>query len=333
MESAARFGRLRCLKALIEAGADPSKGTGHEEGYGCPLQAACDHGNENAVRFLLEKGADPNTIGGSIWLGNVHTPLQMAAYRGKLSVIKLLLECGADPNIQGGDLGNALIATIWNDSLSSGEDGRLAVVELLLQFGARAEEEWDMTSKLHELNFEYNGNEKKPLNERFDATLAEWIASKDYSKNDISPGSEASLRRRINEKWARIRKGRRQNKLSYMCGCMNKKAYTTRFRPLRKIRLAGALISSRLHEAGISTSTDAYTLNAIQTAIVMERPSIVASLQKHGAAVPAVIVPSASQSVEDAESIARVLRQKTHFHYSSRMANGKLASSGGGTLP
>ena len=223
MESAARFGRLRYLKALIAAGADPNKGTGHEESYGCPLQAVCDQGNEDAVRFLLEKGANPNTTGGNIWLGNVHTPLQMAAYRGKLSVIKLLLEYGADPNLQGGDLGNALIAAIWNRSMDSGEDGRLAVAQLLLESGARAEEERDMTTQLHDLNFDYSRNDKKPLSDRFDATLAEWIASKDYNKNDNSPGSEASLRRRINEKWARIHEGQRQNKLGYVCGCMNKK--------------------------------------------------------------------------------------------------------------
>ncbi|KAL9023493.1 MAG: hypothetical protein Q9180_008214 [Flavoplaca navasiana] len=333
MESAARFGRLHCLRALIEASADPSKGTGHEESYGCPLQAACDDGNENAVSFLLEKGADPNTIGSSTWLGNVHTPLQMAAYRGKLIVIKLLLEYGADPNIQGGDLGNALTAAIWSPNLGSGEDGRLAVVDFLLKSGAPAEEEWDMTTKLHDLNFDYSGNDKKSLSERFDSSLAEWIASKDYDKNDMSPGSEASLRRRIDEKWARIHEGRRQNKLQYMCGCMNQKAHTTRFRRLREIRLAGALISSRLHEAGISPSIAPYTLNAIQTAIVMERPGLVALLQNHGAEIPTVIIPSAAQSVEDAESVTGILRQKTSFHYSTRRANGEVGSSGSATLP
>ncbi|KAL9017991.1 MAG: hypothetical protein Q9180_008741, partial [Flavoplaca navasiana] len=163
MESAARFGRLRCLQALMNAGADPNKGTGHEETYGCPLQAACDNGNENAVSFLLEKGADPNTIGGSTWLGNVHTPLQMAAYRGKLSVIKLMLDFGADPNIQGGDLGNALIAAMWKPHQGNGDNSKDAVVELLLDHGARPEEEWDMTTKLHDLNFDYSSNEKKPL--------------------------------------------------------------------------------------------------------------------------------------------------------------------------
>ncbi len=223
MESAARFGRLDCLEALVEAGADLDKGTGHEESYGCPLQAVCDCWNEDAVRFLLDKGADPNTTGGNIWLGNVHTPLQMAAYRGKVSIVKLLLGYGADPNIQGGDLGNALVAAIWGLNQVDSVEGKLSVVELLLKSGARAEEEWDMTSQLHDLNFDYSGNDKKPLSERFDATLAEWIASKDYDKKDTSPGSEASLRRRINEKWAHIHEGRRQNKLRYMCGCMNKK--------------------------------------------------------------------------------------------------------------
>ncbi|KAL8905164.1 MAG: hypothetical protein Q9171_006783 [Xanthocarpia ochracea] len=332
MESAARFGRLDCLKALIDAGADPNKGTGHEESYGCPLQAVCDDGGD-AVRFLLENGADPNRTGGTIWLGNVHTPLQMASYRGKLTVIKLLLEYGADPNIQGGDFGNALIAAIWNQHQDNNEEGKLAVVELLLNFGARAGEEWNMTSKLHDLNFDYGCNDKKPWSDRFDATLAEWMEAKDYDKDDMSAGSEASLRRRINDKWNRIHEGRRQNKFKYMCGCMNKNAFTTRFKILTKIRHAAALISQRLYEAGISPSIAPYTLNAIQTAMVMERPALVALLQEHGADIPAVIVPSASQSVEDAESIARVLRQRTNFHYSTRMANGKTGSSGVGTLP
>ncbi|KAL8759603.1 MAG: hypothetical protein Q9199_000647 [Rusavskia elegans] len=196
MESAAKFGRLDCLKALVEAGADLNKGTGHEESYGCPLQAACDHGSEEAVRFLLEKGADPNTAGGNIWLGNVERPLHMPAYRGKINIVKLLLEHGADPNIQGGDLGNALVAAIWNAHHS--DDGNMPVVELLLQHGARPEEEWDITAKIQDLNFDYNesvnynNSAKKPLRERFGGTLAGWIESSTYDETDLSPGNEAT---------------------------------------------------------------------------------------------------------------------------------------------
>ncbi|KAL8866837.1 MAG: hypothetical protein Q9174_006049, partial [Haloplaca sp. 1 TL-2023] len=139
MESAAHIGRLKCVQALVDAGADPNKGTEYKESYGCPLQAACDYGSEETVSFLLEKGADPNATGGDTWLGNVHTPLQMAAYRGRLSIVKSLLEYGADPNIQGGDFGNALIAAIWNPAHSTGEDDRSTTVELLLESGARVE--------------------------------------------------------------------------------------------------------------------------------------------------------------------------------------------------
>lgn len=219
MESAARFGHLHCLKALIDAGADAKKGTGHEESYGCPLQAACDRGNEEVVCFLLQNGADPNTTGGNIWLGNVHTPLHMAAYRGDVNVVKLLLEHGADPNMQGGDLGNALIAAIWNAHHSPSGDGNVALVKNLLQHGSSPKEEWNMTGKLQDLNFSFSSDEKKSLKERFDSPLAEWIKSDTFDEDDLSTGSEAALSQRIDEKWNRIHGGRRQKQSRYMCGC------------------------------------------------------------------------------------------------------------------
>ncbi|KAI4281676.1 MAG: hypothetical protein L6R38_003519, partial [Xanthoria sp. 2 TBL-2021] len=220
MESAARFGHLDCLKALVDAGADANKGTGHEESYGCPLQAACDRGNEEVVRFLLQNGANPNTTGGNIWLGNVHTPLHMAAYRGDNNDVKLLLEHGADPNIQGGDLGNALIAAIWNAHRSPSGDGNLALVELLLDHGAHLEGEWNITPKIQDLNFSYSSDDKKSLDLRFGSPLARWIKAENYDRDDMSPGSEAALRQRIDKKWHCIHEGQRQKKFGYLCGCM-----------------------------------------------------------------------------------------------------------------
>ncbi|KAL8853706.1 MAG: hypothetical protein Q9221_001517 [Calogaya cf. arnoldii] len=254
MESAAKFARFDCIKALIHAGADPNKGTGHEESYGCPLQAVCDHGNEEVVRFLLENGADPNTTGGNSWLGHDHTPLHMAAYRGDIAIVKLLLQRGADPNIQGGDLGNALMAAIFNAHRGRSSDGNLALVEMLLQSGARAEEEWNILPKIQDLNFTYSSERKIPLNERFDPPLAEWIKSKTYDETDLSPGSETSLRKQIEKKWECIHEGQRQRKFGYSCGCMNQKAFDARFKICIKIRKAAARISTRLHEAGISIS-------------------------------------------------------------------------------
>ncbi|KAI4256342.1 MAG: hypothetical protein L6R42_006274 [Xanthoria sp. 1 TBL-2021] len=191
-----------------------------------------------------------------------------------------------------------------------------------------------MTGKLQDLNFSYSSDEKRPQKERFDSPLAEWIKSDTFDENELSPGSEAALRQRIDEKWNRIHEGRRQKQFHYICGCMNQKAFETRHKIRTKIRKAAALISMRLHEAGISPISDScYSLNAIQTAIVMERPNLVSLLQDYGAEMPAVMVPGASQSVEEAESIARLLRQRSFFDYSTRTAAGRVLSSGGTILP
>ncbi|KAL8732308.1 MAG: hypothetical protein Q9166_002880 [cf. Caloplaca sp. 2 TL-2023] len=234
MESATRSGYPDCLRALVDAGADLNKGTGHEESYGCPLQAACDGGNGETVRFLLERGADPNTRGGNIWLGRVETPLQIAAYRGNTAVVNMLLQQGADPNIQGGNLGNALLASVFNAHGSPAGDGNVTLLRTLLEHGARPEEEWDMTSKLHELNFKNFEDKNRLLDERFSEQLATWINTETSDEGDLSAGSEAALRKRIDEKWKCIHEGQRQKKLNYLCGCMNEKRLTN---PLHYITL------------------------------------------------------------------------------------------------
>ena len=219
MESAAHWGRVDILKALIDAGADIDKPTENEEHYGCPLQAACDNANEEAVRLLLDMGANPNTTGGNIWLGRVYTPLQMAAYRGDASVVELLLSHGADPNVQGGMFGTALIAAIWN--LHNSHEKGLAVVKVLLEHGASVDVEWDMTSMLHDLNFTYHKDRKVPTIDLFDEETAIWIKSREYDSLDNSPDSEATLRAKIDEKWEKIHSGKYGR-----CGCMNKKGTT-----------------------------------------------------------------------------------------------------------
>ncbi|MDQ7055090.1 MAG: ankyrin repeat domain-containing protein [Persephonella sp.] len=62
---------------------------------GAPLHVAVKEGDAELVKYLLEKGADPNGKGA---FGE--TPLHIAVDRGYLDIVQLLLERGADPNAQ-----------------------------------------------------------------------------------------------------------------------------------------------------------------------------------------------------------------------------------------
>lgn len=59
------------------------------------LMLAAYHGHEDLTRFLLTRGADPNTRDNA---GN--TVLMGAAFKGYLTITKLLLEGGADPTLK-----------------------------------------------------------------------------------------------------------------------------------------------------------------------------------------------------------------------------------------
>ncbi|KAL8822696.1 MAG: hypothetical protein Q9191_006571 [Dirinaria sp. TL-2023a] len=349
MESAAQGGRVETLKALLDASADVDHPTENEEHYGCPLQAACDHANEETVRFLLDMGANPNTAGGKIWLGEVHTPLQMAAYRGNLSAVELLLSHGADPNVQGGMFGTALMAAIWN--LHNSHEEGFAVVKVLLEHGANLDMEWDMTMRIHELNFTYYEERKVPTVDLFGEKTAIWIKSREYDPSDEHPGSEATLRAKIDEKWVKIHNGQFGR-----CRCMNKEgtialipnrnfcllavladhasAFERRFRVCTKIRRSAALISKRLHEGGVSSDDQVrYLMNPIQAAVAMERPRVIELLLEYGVELPAVIVPKVEEEGADAEDVARLLRTRDSFSESIRSKDGNTGGSSSGMLP
>ncbi|KAM3581448.1 hypothetical protein VKS41_006274 [Umbelopsis sp. WA50703] len=82
-------------------------------------------GDENAVRELLEAGANSNEKDNAGW-----TPLHEAALRGRLEVLKLLLQHGADPNALGADKDTPL-----HDAV---ENGHTDIVRVLLENGADA---------------------------------------------------------------------------------------------------------------------------------------------------------------------------------------------------
>ena len=63
-----------------------------------PLSEAANGGHASTLRLLLERGADPNSIGNF-----KRTPLYRAAFSGHLEATQVLLEYGADPRIYASD--------------------------------------------------------------------------------------------------------------------------------------------------------------------------------------------------------------------------------------
>lgn len=105
MAWAARNGAVQAMAALAERGAsldvDVYRGT--------PLVWAAFCGRDEAIRWLLDAGAEVNrrgTFGGPTH-GKGVTALHIAAERGKAGTVRLLLEGGADPSLRdelhGGD--------------------------------------------------------------------------------------------------------------------------------------------------------------------------------------------------------------------------------------
>ncbi len=116
--NAAASGQIETLRALLDGGAPVD-----EPGSATPLYFASQSGHVDAVRLLLERGADPNA------LANIGTPLMIAARRKKTEIAKLLLEHGADPNFAGGEDNR----TPLHEAAYIGADD---VVRLLLDHGA-----------------------------------------------------------------------------------------------------------------------------------------------------------------------------------------------------
>jgi len=105
------FGQLETARYLAEQGAGvhapASNGTGYDA-----LTAAVTAGHTGIVRWLLERGLDPNYR-----YGPGYTPLLTAAANGRLDILKLLLSHGADPDAIANDGKSALaLATERNQS-------------------------------------------------------------------------------------------------------------------------------------------------------------------------------------------------------------------------
>lgn len=108
---AAVFGHLHVVRLLADLGADVNAAATNGSGYNA-LTGSVTGGHTEVVKWLLEKGAEPNYR-----YGPGYSPLLAAAANGQLEIVKLLLVHGADLHATSNDGKSALaLATERNHS-------------------------------------------------------------------------------------------------------------------------------------------------------------------------------------------------------------------------
>ena len=117
---AAAAGDISGIDELLRAGANVNCTVDKGE-FGSPLTGAAYKGRLDAVRLLLDRGADPNLVGDG-------TPLTNAAEGGHVDIVSLLLDRGANIDQITPGRQNALIR--------ASAKGHLEVVKLLVARGA-----------------------------------------------------------------------------------------------------------------------------------------------------------------------------------------------------
>ncbi|RYC79938.1 hypothetical protein BFJ63_vAg17178 [Fusarium oxysporum f. sp. narcissi] len=115
-------GNIEAVKMLLEKGADAAAAT--ENGW-TPLHLASKNGHLEIVKVLLEKGADVTAATEYGW-----TSLHQASEKGHLEIARLLLEKGADVT--------AATEYGWTSIHQASEKGHLEIAKMLIEKGADA---------------------------------------------------------------------------------------------------------------------------------------------------------------------------------------------------
>lgn len=124
---AAEANYTRCIKALLEAGADPNIPDEQER---IPLYFAASYENTDAVQLLIEAGSDILKYTNLNKCISHSSPLHMASSHknSDAACLKLMLEAGVDPNVT------------YRDGLSplhtASHSGSVRCIEALLAAGA-----------------------------------------------------------------------------------------------------------------------------------------------------------------------------------------------------
>ena len=121
LEIAAADGHVKCLQALLNAGADVNYAN-KKNGY-TPLMWDAQNGRDECVEMLIKAGADVNTT-------KLISPLMLASgSKGNARCVELLLEAGADVNYNDGDDGYTAL-------MHAAGSGRADAATLLIKAGA-----------------------------------------------------------------------------------------------------------------------------------------------------------------------------------------------------
>merc|ERR1712154_207075 len=123
-------GETNAVKLLLERGADPNNLiVPNEDGY-TALHLAALEGHNNVLHVLLDRGGDPN-----ITNEDGSTPLHLAAQYGHKDAMQVLLGKGADPNVKDGN-GDTPLSLVLIDSQIDDSNERRTVAQILLDAGA-----------------------------------------------------------------------------------------------------------------------------------------------------------------------------------------------------
>jgi ankyrin repeat protein len=123
------------VKALLEKGADPETvGTAAHAPHFTPVQLAASNGDNPTLQVLLDHGANIDAQNAD----SKHTALFLAVQKNRTDTVKLLLERGADANRRG--------ARGYTPLIQAATKGQTAIAQLLLEHGANPDLAEDQSS-------------------------------------------------------------------------------------------------------------------------------------------------------------------------------------------